>query len=252
MHPAAHVGAPRRKREAVMKRVAVIQSNYIPWKGYFDIINRVDEFIFYDCVQYTKNDWRNRNKIKSPTGASWLTIPVTVHALSQTIRDTKIADPCWAKKHWRTLAQEYRHSSHFNDFSEAIESLYAETYDLYLCDINRTFVAAINRLLGIATTLRSTDDFILHGTRIEKLIDLLKQVDATHYLSGPTAKAYIDTDLFRTEGIEVEWMDYSHYPEYTQLHPPFDHHVSILDLLFNEGVTTPNYLNSFQPVLSKE
>jgi hypothetical protein len=235
-----------------MKRVAVIQSNYIPWKGYFDIINRVDEFVFYDCVQYTKNDWRNRNRIKSHNGNTWLTIPVTVISLSQSIRDTKIADPRWARKHWRTLAQEYRHAPRFNDFKDAIESLYAETYDLYLCDINRTFIAAINRLLGVSTTLRSTDDLTLHGTRIEKLLDLLKQVDATHYLSGPSAKAYIDTDLFRAEGIEVEWMDYSHYPEYTQVHPPFDHKVSIMDLLLNEGVNTPDFISSFQPLLSRE
>jgi hypothetical protein len=226
-----------------MKRVAVIQSNYIPWKGYFDIINRVDEFIFYDCVQYTKNDWRNRNKIKSRSGATWLTIPVIVNSLSQTIRDTKVADPRWTQKHWRTLSQGYCHTAHFSDFKDEIESLYAETYDLYLCDINRKFVAAINRLLGVSTTLRSTDDFTLHGTKIDRLIDLLKQVHATNYLSGPTAKAYIDVEQFRTEGIEVEWMDYLNYPEYTQLFPPFDHNVSIMDLLFNEGVDAPKYMN---------
>src|SRR4051812_22240537 len=107
-----------------MKKVAILQSNYIPWKGYFDLINMVDEFIIYDDVQYTKNDWRNRNKIKTPNGLLWLTIPTRQLSLSQKIIDTQIADNHWNKKHLSTIKQFYSKAPFYKLYQSFIEELY--------------------------------------------------------------------------------------------------------------------------------
>lgn len=228
-----------------MKKVAVIQSNYIPWKGYFDIINMVDEFIFYDCVQYTKNDWRNRNRIKTSQGVQWITIPVHVDSLNTTIRETKISDPNWARRHWTFISQSYARSRYFYLYKEQFEKFYLTTTTLYLSEINYSLVELINSILGITTTIRYSSEFQLSGKREERLVDLLKQTGADFYLSGPKAKEYLMEPLFEKEGIELEWMDYSEYPEYPQHFPPFVHEVSVIDLIFNEGPRAPFFMKSF-------
>jgi hypothetical protein len=228
-----------------MKRVGVIQSNYIPWKGYFDIINMVDEFIFYDCVQYTKNDWRNRNKIKTPEGGKWITIPVHVESLSQTIQEVKISDKTWAQRHWSTISQWYAAARYYKEYKNIFEEAYLSTGSEYLCEINHAFIKLVNNLLGIPTKMRHSSEFNLQGKRLERLVDLLEQTGATLYLSGPAAKEYLMEPLFEEAKISIEWMDYSNYPEYSQAYPPFDHAVSIIDLIFNEGPDAQKYMKSF-------
>lgn len=218
-----------------MKRIAILQSNYIPWKGYFDLIASVDVFVFYDDMQYTKNDWRNRNLIKTPQGPAWLTIPVRQESLAQTIRDTRIADPAWAKKHWKTIAQNYARAAYFKEYRDFFAELYQGAVSPWLSEINQSFVRAINGLLGIDTVIRSASEFTLAPGKSERLLALCRELGATGYLSGPAAKDYLDTALFAAAGIEAEWMDYRGYPEYPQLFPPFAHGVSILDLIFNTG-----------------
>jgi len=229
-----------------MKKIAILQSNYIPWKGYFDIIGSVDEFVLYDDMQYTKNDWRNRNKIKTRNGLEWITIPVRVESLAQTIRETKIVNPLWRKQHWKTLAQNYAKAGHFKEYKDIFEELYLGATEVYLSEINRKFILAINGLLGIATTIRCSSEFTLAPGKSERLLELCKTLGATTYLSGPAASDYLDAAIFAEAGIAVEWMDYSGYPEYTQLFPPFEHGVSIVDLLFNEGGNAPKFMKGTQ------
>ncbi len=228
------------------KKIAILQSNYIPWKGYFDLINMVDEFIFYDEVQYTKNDWRNRNKIKTPQGIQWLTMPVRQENLEQKIKDTKITDKKWNIKHWRTISQNYSKAKYFKDYKDIFEELYLRCDEEYLSQINYKFIIAINKILGITTKIRWSSEFELIDGQTEKLLGICKDCNADIYLSGPAAKDYFDEDLGKKENIKVEWMDYSGYEEYEQLHPPFEHGVTILDLIFNEGDRAKEFMKSFK------
>jgi hypothetical protein len=228
------------------KRVAVVQSNYIPWKGYFDLINLVDEFVLYDDRQYTRRDWRNRNRIKTPQGSQWLTIPVEVKGrYHQRIDETRIDDPMWAERHWKTLSHTYASAPHFAEYAEVFEALYRNARDPLLSNVNRTFLEAVCELLGIGTTLSWSSDYDVQGTKLERLLDLCRATGTTAYLSGPSAREYIDESRFEEAGIALEYMDYSGYPEYSQLHPPFDHEVTILDLLFSTGQDATRFMKSF-------
>ncbi len=232
---------------SVSKRVAIVQSNYIPWKGYFDLMNLVDEFILYDDVQYTRRDWRNRNKIKTPRGLRWLTIPVRVKGrYYQKVRETEVSDLGWGETHWQSIVHNYSRAGHFDTYRDLFEELYLGQSESFLSRINYRFLTAICRLLGIRTKLAWSMDYaITEGEKTERLVDLCKQAGATEYLSGPAAKAYMKEGLFEDEGIALRYMDYSGYPEYNQLFPPFEHGVSIVDLIFNEGPDAPRYMRSF-------
>jgi hypothetical protein len=226
-----------------VKRVAILQSNYIPWKGYFDIIHRVDEFILYDDVQYTKNDWRNRNLIKTSQGKKWLTIPVTVGSLHDKINEVRIADAGWGVRHWETIRNNYRHAPFFRDYHETFERLFLNATEPLLCTINYRFLAAMLEILGVQTRLtQSTEYGSLAGRSTERVVNLCRAAGATHYLSGPAAKAYIVPEEFAAAAIAVEYMDYTGYPEYEQLYPPFDHGVSVIDLILTAGPQAPDFI----------
>ena len=228
------------------KRIAILQSNYIPWRGYFDIINSVDEFIFYDEMQYTKNDWRNRNKIKTTNGLIWLTIPCeTKGAITnfQRICDTKITDKRWSKKHWNSIICAYSKAPFFKEYKNLFEDLYKDCEkENYLCKVNYKFIYAINELLGIKTKLSFSQDYGVVEGKTERLIDLVQKAGGDEYLSGPSAKEYIEEKQFKDANIKLSWMDYRGAKEYTQLYPPFIAEVSIVDLLFNTGKNAKNYL----------
>src|SRR5688572_27166187 len=225
------------------KTVAIVQSNYIPWKGYFDLIDRADEFILYDDVQYTRRDWRNRNRIKTPQGLEWLTVPVKVKGrYHQTIADTEIEGEEWAERHWKTLRAAYARATHFALVAPAFEPLYAGARFTHLSALNRALIGAVCSFLGIRTRLSSSSDYSLSPGRSERLAALCEQAGATEYVSGPAARAYLDEAAFSAKGIRVEWFDYGGYPEYPQLWGPFAHEVSVLDLLFNCGNAAPRYM----------
>jgi len=228
------------------KIVAINQSNYIPWKGYFDMISMADEFILYDDMQYTRRDWRNRNKIKTPHGLLWLTIPVQVKGkFFQTIKDTLVVDTSWAARHWHTIRSNYTKATCFEAYREIFEELYLGSDSLGLSEINYRFLSRICGILGIRTKLSLSSDYKLIEGKTERLVDLCQQAGATEYLSGPTAKNYINPKLFERAGIKLTWMDYSGYPEYPQLYPPFEHAVSIIDLLMNVGPEAPTFMKGF-------
>jgi hypothetical protein len=231
---------------AVHKKVAILQSNYVPWKGYFDLINLVDEFVLLDDVQYTKGDWRNRNRIKTPHGLRWLTIPVLVKDLQhQAIKDTLISDERWSRRHWLTLSQSYARSEFFHLYRDLFQDLYLGCEERSLSRINHRFLVAICDILGIRTKISWSMDYRLTDGKTDRLIDLCRQLGATEYVSGPAARAYIDDTRFGEANILLRYVDYSGYPEYPQLYPPFEHGVSILDLLFSCGPRSRDYLKSF-------
>jgi hypothetical protein len=226
-----------------MKKVAIVQSNYIPWKGYFDMIASVDEFILYDDMQYTRRDWRNRNKIKTPQGLQWLTVPVRVKGkYHQTIRETEIESVNWAKSHWNSICQNYRRASHFNEVAQELEPLYLQAEYSHLSQLNRVFIEAICANLGITTKISNSWDYMLSNGKTERLADLCAQAAGREYISGPTAKDYIEEKVFAERGIKLTWFDYSGYPEYPQLWGKFTHGVTILDLLFNCGKDAHKYM----------
>ena len=228
------------------KRVAIVQSNYIPWKGYFDLINSVDELILYDSVQYTRRDWRNRNRIKTRDGCRWLTIPVEVKGrYLQSIAHTRISDLGWRAKHLETVRHSYRRAPFFETYEPLLAGIYEGASSPFLSEVNERFIVEICRLLGITTTISRSSQYDLVEGRNERLISLCRQSGAQRYVSGPAARAYLETARFAESSITVEWMDYSGYPEYPQLHPPFEHEVTIIDLLLNVGPLAPKYMKSF-------
>ncbi|MDR7152550.1 hypothetical protein J2W49_004528 [Hydrogenophaga palleronii] len=231
-----------------MKKVAILQSNYIPWKGYFDLIASVDEFILYDDMQYTRRDWRNRNQIKTPQGLQWLTVPVQVKGkYHQKIRETEIDGTDWAQAHWKALAQNYRRAPHFQAIADWLEPLYIKQKQHNLSQLNRGLIEAVCHYLGIKTTLRNSWDYTLEEGKTERLASLCQQAGGQEYVSGPAARDYIVEKVFQDMGIRLTWFEYSGYPEYPQLWGPFAHNVSILDLLFNCGPEAPRHMKYVRP-----
>lgn len=223
-------------------RVAVVQSNYVPWKGYFDLIAAVDQFVLYDDVQFTKNDWRNRNRIKTPQGTSWISIPVGAR-IDRLVREVVVPPPTrWQHQHWKALESNYRRSPNYNWTAEWLAPLYLDQEYEFLSDLNRRFLEVICRHLGIQTRLRSSSEFQLEGDRSERLAFICQQVGATEYYSGPAAGAYLELSSFRQRGVTVRWFSYDGYRPYPQLWGPFVHEVSILDLLFNCGPSAPRFM----------
>lgn len=221
--------------------VAVLQSNYVPWRGYFDIIHDVDLFIFYDEVQYTKNDWRNRNRIMTASGAKWLTVPVFA-SIEKPISEIEIVPGRWGEKHYQALLTNYRKAPFFDMFEPWLKAIYHGDWR-YLSNLNQTLIRTISAdFLGARTQFAQSTDYFSEGKRGEKLLSLLRSVGAKRYVSGPAAKAYMNEDKFRAAGIEVVWKDYSAYPPYPQLSETFDPALSILDLIFNTGPNAPAYI----------
>ncbi len=231
-----------------MKKVAILQSNYIPWKGYFDMIAAVDEFILYDDMQYTRRDWRNRNQIKTPQGVQWLTVPVQAKGkYHQKIKDTELNGSDWAATHWNTLTQNYRRADHYDEIATWLEPLYLNGVYTHLSQLNRCFIEAVCDYLNINTVISNSWDYELHEGKSERLADLCAQAGGTEYISGPAAKDYIEESVFTDQGIKLTWFDYSDYPEHPQLWGDFTHGVTILDLLFNCGKDTSNYMKYIKP-----
>jgi hypothetical protein len=229
-----------------MKKILITQSNYIPWKGYFDSINSVDEFIVFDDMQYTKRDWRNRNQIKTPQGLLWLSVPVKVKGnFFQKINETFVSDPKWGSTHWKTLTSNYSKTPFFKEYKDKFESIYLDDKLNNLTEINLKFIKTINEILNIKTLIIDSREFILKEGKTERLVSICKDRNANAYFTGPAAKNYMDESLFQQEGIDVKYFDYSEYPEYPQLHGEFTHFVSILDLIFNTGPDSKKHMKSF-------
>ena len=240
-------GATEPSRDGERPVMAAVQSCYIPWKGYFDLIKASDYFVVYDDVQFVKNHWHNRNRIRTANGIQWLTIPV-LHSgkFGQTIEETRIAAP-WARKHWATLKQAYSRAPFFGLYESRLENCYAIAGDMdLLSDVNFLFIQEIASILDLQTEFSWSRDHKAGGIRTDRLLALCKELGIACYLSGPSAKSYFEAEKFDAAGIGYRWMDYSGYPVYRQLHDAeFDHAVSILDLLFSVGPRANDYMKSF-------
>jgi WbqC-like protein family len=226
------------------RRVAVTQSNYIPWKGYFDLIARVDELVLYDDVQYTRRDWRNRNRVKTPQGTRWLTIPVKTRGrYHQRIDETEVSDPGWAAEHWAVISRSYASAPHFTRYETRLDELYrSAAEEAFLSAVNERFLRALCDLLGIDTAISRSGGHAREAGRTERLVALSRRAGASEYVCGPASRGYLEEGAFAEAGIAVSYMDYSGYPEYPQLHPPFEHRVSVIDLLLNTGPDAPRFM----------
>lgn len=227
------------------KKVAILQSNYIPWKGYFDLIARADVFVFLDVVQYTKGDWRNRNKIKTSQGQQWLTLPVkTSKRRWQQINEAELLHAHWIDKHLKSLMFNYRKAKCYEQTMEWLAPLYTRFRgERRLSAINQVLIRAICSRLDISTNIITADQFLIEGNKDNALLSILDQIgDVSHYITGPSAKSYLKEEYFEQRQIKVEWMDYNNYLPYKQLYPPFMHDVSILDLLFHQGDDSRSFL----------
>ena len=226
-------------------RLVVLQSNYIPWKGYFDLLNSADLFVVYDSVQYTKNDWRNRNLLVGPQGSTWLTVPVeTAGRATQSIAQAKVSDNRWARKHWMTVLQLLGKRPFFSLYSEQWEAMYSDAArSTSLHEINMLFLIGLAQQLKIGTPIvLDTSLALSEGSPTERLVSLCREAGATSYVTGPAGLNYIDRTCFEAAEIELKVIDYSRYEEYPQAGKQFTHGVSVLDLLANIGPDAGNHL----------
>ena len=226
--------------------VVILQPSYIPWRGYFDQIRHADLFIFYDDVQYDKHGWRNRNQIKTHQGKQWITIPVHAKGVTQgvNIKDVRIdwSKP-WARSHQKSITISYSKAPFFKAYRPLLEAIY-QRQDEFLADFTIETSILLAHELGFTSTrfMRSSELTGVHGQKTDRVISVLKQVGATHYICGPSASSYMEPEKFAEAGITFEYMQYN-YPEYPQLHPPYDPFISVLDLLFMTGKYADQYFN---------
>lgn len=225
------------------KRIAIVQSNYLPWKGFFDLIASVDEVVLFDDFQYTRRSWRNRNRIKTPQGVKWLTVPVLASPQRSTrISDVRIAASEWTELHLKTLRMAYARAPYFSEIMRMIEEEFSSQRCEMLSELNVSLIKRVCTYLEIRTTIKTHRDYQAVEHRQFRLRDICLAAGASVYVSGPVAKSYLDESVFRSAGIEVEWFDYSNYPEYPQLWGPFIHEVSIVDLLASQGPHSASFL----------
>lgn len=227
-------------------KIAAIQSSFIPWRGYFDFIASVDLFVVYDNVQYSSGSWRNRNKLKTPKGAEWLTVPVNRRNLEQLIFDVKVDYRApWQKKHLGAWSANYSFAPFFQHVKHILAGIESTEFST-ISQLNVFLIRRICDYLKIRTPLILSSELSLQGSKTERLIDLLKKLNATTYLSGPSADAYLNKSAFRKSGIRLEYKSYDYSP-YPQLWGDFIGEVTVLDLIANCGPESVDYLRSRTP-----
>lgn len=225
-----------------MKKIAILQSNYIPWKGVFDMMNKVDTFVFFEDVDFTKRDWRIRNKIKTPEGEIWLTIPVKKASRGTKIYEIQISqEENWQEKHYKTITQYYKKAKYFEEYKWLLDKIYLEKKWENLSEFNIFSNILIAKELGIKTEFINSKDLKTSGTKDDKLIEICEKLEGNYYLSGPAAKDYINNEKFKNKNINLAYIKYE-YPEYKQLYGEFNHYLSVFDVLFNCGKDAPNYI----------
>ena len=225
-----------------MKKVAMLQPNYIPWKGVFDLISKVDVFVFYDDVQYTKRDWRNRNKIKTKDGDIWLTVPV-IASSGELICDVKIDNSTnWQKKHYKTIVSNYKKSEFYSEYEYMLEEIYLKNKWEKISELDVFSTKLISKALGLKVDWIVASSLNVSGDKDGgKVIKICKKLGCDYFINGPASKLFMDEKKFEINGIQLEYINYE-YKEYKQQFKPFSHTVSILDLIFNCGPEAMNYI----------
>jgi WbqC-like protein family len=228
-------------------RVAIVQPAYLPWLGYFDIIDSVDTFVFLDTVQLRHRHWHHRNRIKTPHGLQWLTVPVVAKdSRQQWILHTRIADGEFWRKHLRAIEVNYRKAPYFEAYIRDLSSMYAHGWER-LVDLNSRLTEWLLRVLAITTPVFYSSSLGVDGRREELLARICEKLGATEYLSGITAASYLLPDdamqAFTTRNARVVFHNYAH-PQYRQLHGEFIPYVSVLDLILNAGPASLEIIQS--------
>lgn len=226
-------------------RAGVIQSVYAPWRGYFDLMAQVDVFVLYDDVQYSKNSWRNRNRLKTAEGLAWMTVPVRGR-LSQAIDEVEIDGEEWIDRHRLLLERSLGPAPYFAEARRLFEETVGRGGFVHLSDLNRRLIGALCGYLGVKTPIESARPFAPKGRSTERLVDLLSKLGATTYVSGPSGRDYLDHALFERAGISLEYKTYDYDP-YPQLWGDFEGGVSVFDLIANEGLRAGSLLRSLTP-----
>lgn len=222
-------------------RVVVNQPTYIPWMGYFAMIDIADVFVFYDDVQFSVQSWQQRNRIKTGNGTQWLTVPIKKD-FGQRICDVRIdTDQIWRKKHWKSIEQAYSSAPCFSEYGAYLTDIY-DVYWLKLSDFNIYAIRWISELLDIRQPLwKRSSDIQTEGNKTDRLLPILREVGCSEYISGLAAKNYLDVEKLESEGIKVKWFDYEH-PAYPQIRGEFISHLSVIDLILNNGKESINYI----------
>lgn len=226
-----------------MASIAILQPSYLPWVGYFEQIDKVDDFIYYDDVQYTKNDWRNRNRIKEAKGVMWLSVPVKFQA-GDLIKDVLIDNSKpWIRKHLNALKSNYSKSSYYTDIFPLLENVLNNRYDR-LVELNKDLIQVVLDYLEITTNTHLSSELNVSGEKNDRLVKICKYYNAKEYYSGEAAKNYLDKVLFRKNGINVTFQSFNHRAYSQQFNNEFIPYLSIVDLLFNEGKNSIKYIRS--------
>lgn len=218
-------------------KIAIVQSNYIPWIGYFDLIASVDKFVFLDDVQYTNRDWRNRNKVIGPNGVQWLTVPINNQYITREskIFEVVVSDTKWKIDHLEKIRRNYKKSNYFSTVFPVVEEIYAAIESEHLSNLNQHITKALCVVLGIETLMYDSRDFVTSDDKNLRLVEICQSLGASVYFSGPAAQNYLNVGMFSREDIEVSWFDYK-YRAYPQLWGYSDMNVSIIDSMFNVGL----------------
>ncbi len=216
-------------------RVTILQPSYLPWLGFFEQMSRSDKFVLLDDVQYTRRDWRNRNRIRVRENWIWLTVPVQQKSrFSQSLLETRIDNSVsWRRKHLETLRQHYCKAPFFEKYFPRCQQVYEKDWT-FLFDLCLETINLIKEEMGIETPLLRSSEMKLSGEKTERLVSICRELGATHYLSGESGSDYISQEDFSNQGIELEYQNYEH-PVYPQRYTGFVPHLSAIDLLFNCG-----------------
>jgi hypothetical protein len=227
--------AVRERPEAPARTLVVLQPAYLPWLGFFDQMRRSDVFVYYDDVQFDKHGWRNRNRIKSPGGPLWLSVPVLHHGRGQPrIIDAEIdTRTAWARKHVGTLRQFYSKAPYFKQYLPELEDMLNRPWT-HIVDLDIGVAALLAKWLRVSPTVYRSSELGIDGAQSERLLNLCRHFGATRYLSGSAAREYLDVDLFARHDVDVVWQDYDH-PVYPQQYGEFVPYLSGIDLVFNCG-----------------
>jgi len=226
-----------------MTTVAIMQPTYIPWLGYFDLIDRSDIFVFLDSVQFDKRSWQQRNRIKTSNGELMLTVPVlTKGRFNQKICDVIIEkSQKFEKKHFNSIRSNYKKSKYYNLYIQELEEIFNSNISK-LTDLNMRLIEWLSSKLGVGSEFVSSSKLDVSGSKTELLINICNEINANHYLSPDGSKKYIDkNNLFVKSGIKLSYQNYRH-PTYNQLFGDFLPYMSALDLLFNEGANSLNII----------
>ncbi len=228
-------------------KVLVTQPNYIPWKGYFDLIAKADEFVVLDDVKYTNRDWRNRNLIKTPQGTIWLNIPIYKEE-KMLIKDASVKNFSWVDEHLNKIERNYKKSNYFDSIYPTLQKIYKGLRSDKLIDINIEIINFICKYLEIDTQISFSSD--IKNKNVEKsnrILDICINKNATTYITSSKSKNYLDENLFKNNKINIEFEDFKNYPKYRQLWEDFEEKVSVIDLLFNQGPNSYKFMKYIKP-----